>query len=51
MKPTQSEIREVLDICFEVECEEREGLWGMSYEQGVQAAIEWMQGDGDNPFE
>ncbi|MBR4681972.1 MAG: hypothetical protein IKP06_01525 [Elusimicrobiaceae bacterium] len=50
-KPSQEEIDNVLN-----ECSEREELGeskypGMTYEQGVKNAIEWLQGYGENPME
>ncbi len=48
--PKQSEIDDVLNACCEAE-EEGSNWPGMSYEQGVQAAILWMQGYGSNPME
>lgn len=48
--PTQDQIDEVLSQC--VEALDDGSRWpGMSYEQGVEAAIRWMQGDGSNPME
>lgn len=48
---TEQEINEVLDACVEQE-EIGESRWpGMTYEQGVKAAIEWLQGYGENPME
>ena len=49
--PTENEINNVLN-----ECAEREDLGetkypGMTYEQGVRNAIEWLQGYGENPME
>ena len=49
--PNENEINDVLNQCVESE-NEGESRWpGMTYEQGVEAAIEWMQGDGPNPME
>lgn len=49
--PNENEINDVLNQCVESE-NEGESRWpGMTYEQGVKAAIEWMQGDGPNPME
>ena len=51
-KPTESEISDVLGKCVE-SFEEGRSRWpGMTYEQGVEAAILWMIGDSDtNPME
>lgn len=49
-KPREDEIDDVLNRCVESE-ESGESRWpGMTYEQGVKAALEWMQGFGDNPL-
>ena len=49
-KPTQNEIDDVLDECMEWQDSGKRKFPGMSYEQGVEAAIRWMQGDGSNPL-
>jgi hypothetical protein len=46
--PTQNEIDDVLDQCSH---EGRSKFPGLSYEHGVRAAIEWMQGEGSNPMD
>lgn len=49
-KPSENEIDDVLNQCIESE-ENGESRWpGMTYEQGVKAALEWMQGYGENPL-
>ena len=51
MKPNEEEINDVLNKCTESE-EEGASRWpGMTYEQGVKAATEWMQGYGENPMQ
>lgn len=51
MKPTEDEIDDVLNRCAD-QTDEGGSRWpGMSYEQGVEAAIRWMQDDGGNPME
>lgn len=51
MKPSEEEINDVLNKCTESE-EEGASRWpGMTYEQGVKAATEWMQGYGENPMQ
>lgn len=51
MRPTDQEIDNVLNQCVESE-EEGASRWpGMTFEQGVKAALEWMQGYGPNPLE
>lgn len=46
--PPQNEIDDVLNWCAEGE-DEGTHFRGMSYEQGVRAAIDWMQGNGERP--
>ena len=48
MEPTQNQIDEVLNQCSEAADSGRSKFPGMSYEQGVEAAIRWMQGDEKN---
>ena len=50
MKPDENEINDVLNECAESEEFGESKYPGMTYEQGVKAAIEWMQGYGDNPL-
>ncbi|MBQ8969212.1 MAG: hypothetical protein IJ064_05730 [Bacteroidaceae bacterium] len=49
--PSENEINDVLNQCIDIEDECGSKWPGMSYEQGVRAAIEWMQGNGPNPLE
>ena len=49
-EPTETEINEVLDKCAQA-CNEGSKFPGMSYEEGVKYAIEWMHGEGDHPFD
>lgn len=50
-KINDEEVNDVLNQCADSE-EEGASRWpGMSYEQGVKAAIEWLQGYGENPME
>lgn len=50
-KPSEEAMDEVLNQCVESE-EEGASKWpGMTYEQGVKAALEWVQGYGANPME
>lgn len=50
-KPIQSEIDAALDICLEYEESGKSNYTGLSYEEGVKDAINWIQGNGSNPFE
>ncbi len=50
-KPNESEINDVLDSCMDSEDEGGSKWPGMTYEQGVSAAVNWMTGDGNNPME
>lgn len=43
--PKAEQIDDVLNICVEAEESGHTSYPGMSYEQGVQAAIQWMRGD------
>jgi hypothetical protein len=49
--PTDDEINEVLNLCSAQADEGRSKYPGMTYEQGIEAAIRWMQGDDSNPME
>ena len=48
--PEQSEIDDVLNQCAESADDGASKFPGMSYEQGIEAAIRWMQGEGSNPM-
>ncbi len=50
-KPTEDEINDVLNKCSEQVDEGRSKYPGMSYEQGIAAAINWMQGYNSSPLE
>ena len=51
MNRTEDEINDVLNRCIVSE-ETGESQWpGMTYEQGVKAALEWVQGYGEHPLE
>jgi len=50
MNPTQREIDAVLGRCCDA-MDSGSRFPGMSYEEGVKAALDWMQGDGDNPMD
>lgn len=50
-QPSQDDIDDVLNRCSEATDDGRSIFPGMSYEQGVEAAIRWMQGDGSNPLD
>lgn len=54
-KPTEQEIREATDDAIAAECEAMENgseYPGMTYEQGVAAAMRWVNGDSkDHPLE
>ena len=45
--PTEQEVNEPLDRCT---CGDAELPYPGSYEEGVKYGIEWMRGDGDDPF-
>lgn len=54
-KPTEKEIRDTTDDAIAAECnamEEGSRYPGMTYEQGVAAAMRWVNGDTqDHPLE
>lgn len=43
--PTEDQINDVLDKCFESFDAGKSQYPGMTYEQGVEAAIRWMRGE------
>ena len=49
--PSQDQIDEVLNQCMEAEDAGSSKWPGMSYEQGVAAAVRWMEGEGQNPLD
>ena len=49
-RPTQDEVDEVLNQCMDQADEGGSRFPGMTYEQGVEAAIRWMQGTDENPL-
>lgn len=55
MKPTEAEIKGVMEDAIAAECESMENgsrYPAMSYEQGVAAALRWVSGDTqDHPLE
>jgi hypothetical protein len=48
-KRTQKEIDDVLNWCDDTVETGRSHFPGMTYEEGVQAAIDWLQGRGERP--
>lgn len=51
MEPEESSVDDVLNRCLESEDEGRSLYPGMTYEQGVRAAIEWLRGHGSHPLD
>ena len=49
--PTEDEINEVMNQCIEAESDGRSRWPGMSYEQGVLAAIRWLKEGDCHPLE
>lgn len=49
--PKQKEIDDVLNQCAASEDSGVSEVPGMTYEQGVKAGIEWLQGSGSNPMD
>ena len=51
IRVTEEQLDAVVDVCIEAE-ENGTTKWpGMTYEQGVKAALEWVQGYGEHPLE
>jgi hypothetical protein len=51
-KPTSDEIDKVLDDVIEQQAKGGSRYPGMTYEEGIDATIRWMNGDSDeNPYE
>ena len=48
MEPTDKEINELLDWCMDAD-NEGTHYHGMTYEQGIRDAIDFMQGNGPSP--
>ena len=44
-RPTDAEIQEQIDASYESD------MYGMSYEEGVRYALEWVLGGDDKPIE
>lgn len=51
MCPDENEIDDVLNQCAEAADEGQSKYPGMSYEQGVEAGIRWMQGTDPHPLD
>ena len=51
MRPDENEINDVLNQCAEAADEGQSKYPGMSYEQGVEAGIRWMQGTDPHPLD
>jgi len=49
--PSEEMIDDVLNQCSEAADEGRSKFPGMTYEQGVEAALQWTRGDGSNPMD
>lgn len=47
-QPTTEQIDACLNWCADAE-ESGTNFFGMSYEQGVRDAIDWLQGNGSDP--
>lgn len=48
--PTQREIDDVLGRCCDA-MDNGSKFPGMTYEEGIEAAIYWMRGNGPNPMD
>lgn len=51
MEPSYQEIKNMLDLAHESIDAGNTRYSGLTYEEGVRDAIDWMQGDGDPPLE
>ena len=49
--PNDHQMREVWGDCLQAEEEGSSKYPGMSYEQGIKAALEWVLGEGPHPLE
>lgn len=49
--PSQSEIDDAMNQCVEAETNGRSQWPGMTYEQGVLAALRWVTDDGPHPID
>lgn len=50
VKRTDEEVNELLNRCSEAEENGESAYPGMTYEQGIKAMAEWLEG-GDYPFD
>lgn len=50
-QPDEAQMRDVWAECLHAEDKGRSKFPGMSYEQGVKAALEWVLGEGPQPME
>lgn len=50
MKPTPTEIEDVIEECLEAEANSESKYPDMTFEQGVKYAIDWMHGNGPHPL-
>lgn len=51
MEPTDKEIETVLNLAQDSISEGTSRYRGMTYEEGIRDAIDWIQGNGDTPLE
>lgn len=47
--PTQNQIDDVLALCYEQIDSGKSKYYGMTFEEGVEQAIRWMQDESDEP--
>lgn len=51
-RPTDSQIEDVRDLALDYTTENRTKFPGMTYEEGVEAALSWVMGESsENPLE
>lgn len=51
INPAEEQVDTVLNTCMEREDEGYTAWPGLTYEQGVSAALRWVMGEGGNPLE
>lgn len=49
-RPSEEEINSILNECIESEQTGSSKFPGLTYEQGIKAAIMWMLGEDENPL-
>lgn len=50
-KPTEQQIDDILNKCADMMDLGENPYFGMTYAEGIDAAIKWMLGEGSHPFD